>query len=668
MLLRDDAPHRLRRLVDGRAGPASWRRSTPPSSRGSRRRCRSCRSSTPTSRSGSGEWLPGEVLGAAARLLAASSSPALRARWSCPPTARGPPCALRGAAAGPAMLAAGSAEGLRPLARAAGRDAVHDAAGGFAALLAPATPGRPDVVVGTPIAGRDAGRDRGADRLLRQHAGAARRTSRAIPTFAGAAGAGAGDARWRPTRTRTCRSSGWSRSWQPERNLSRTAAVPGDASRCRTRRRTAPGAAGPQRLQPLDRRRDGTAKFDLTLTLSEAGEGLAGALEYNADLFDGATIAAAGRALRDACSQAPRSTSPGRRLSRAAAADRGRAPSAPRSSGTRRAAEHRGAAACTSCSRRRRTRAPEAVGGVAWETAAHLRRARPARQPARAPPAPARRRARRRGWRCCSSARLELVVALLGILKAGGAYVPLDPAYPAERLAFMLRGRRRLRCWSPQRSLAADCRRRGAASVRSTRADDERRSGDRRLRGPRRPGPPAYVIYTSGSTGRPKGVLVRHAQRRAPVRRDRRAGSASAADDVWTLFHSFAFDFSVWEIWGALLYGGRLVVVPYWVSRSPEDFYALLARGAGHGAQPDPLGLPPAHPGRGERLAAARDLALRCVIFGGEALEPASLRPWFDRHGDERAAAGQHVRHHRDHGPRHATGRWARRISAGGAA
>ena len=66
------------------------------------------------------------------------------------------------------------------------------------------------------------------------------------------------------------------------------------------------------------------------------------------------------------------------------------------------------------------------------------------------------------------------------------------------------------------------------------------------------------------------------------------------AEDVWTLFHSYAFDFSVWEIWGALLYGGRLVVVPYWVSRSPEAFHELLARGAGDGAQPDALGLPPA--------------------------------------------------------------------------
>ncbi|MFO5897342.1 AMP-binding protein, partial [Pseudomonas aeruginosa] len=87
----------------------------------------------------------------------------------------------------------------------------------------------------------------------------------------------------------------------------------------------------------------------------------------------------------------------------------------------------------------------------------------------------------------------------------------------------------------------------------------------------------AYVIYTSGSTGKPKGTLLTH-------RNALRLFSATEAwfgfdeRDVWTLFHSYAFDFSVWEIFGALLYGGRLVIVPQWVSRSPEDFYRLLCR------------------------------------------------------------------------------------------
>src|SRR5262249_58727156 len=87
----------------------------------------------------------------------------------------------------------------------------------------------------------------------------------------------------------------------------------------------------------------------------------------------------------------------------------------------------------------------------------------------------------------------------------------------------------------------------------------------------------AYVIYTSGSTGVPKGVMVEHAQL-ARLFTVTHAGFGFDADDVWTLFHSIAFDFSVWELWGALLHGGRLVVVPALVARSPAEFHALLCR------------------------------------------------------------------------------------------
>ena len=101
--------------------------------------------------------------------------------------------------------------------------------------------------------------------------------------------------------------------------------------------------------------------------------------------------------------------------------------------------------------------------------------------------------------------------------------------------------------------------------------------------------------------------------------------------DVWTLFHSFAFDFSVWEVWGALAYGGRIVVVPFSVSRSPEDFHGLLAEEGITVLNQTPSAFQSLIP---VDLASDRALKLRWVIFGGEALDTASLRNWFNRHGD----------------------------------
>src|SRR5262249_6772119 len=138
--------------------------------------------------------------------------------------------------------------------------------------------------------------------------------------------------------------------------------------------------------------------------------------------------------------------------------------------------------------------------------------------------------------------------------------------------------------------------------------------------------------YTSGSTGRPKGVVVSH-HNVVRLFRATEPWFRFGGGDVWTLFHSFAFDFSVWEIWGALIYGGRLVVVPFDVSRSPQAFYRLLGQGRVTVLTQVPsafIQLIEAERAVGQ----TPDLALRLVIFGGEALTPASLRPWLDRHGD----------------------------------
>ena len=105
--------------------------------------------------------------------------------------------------------------------------------------------------------------------------------------------------------------------------------------------------------------------------------------------------------------------------------------------------------------------------------------------------------------------------------------------------------------------------------------DDVTEDGDDTFAVPAKPENLAYVIYTSGSTGKPKGCQITHSNvARLFDQTDHWFGFGPS--DVWTLFHSSAFDFSVWEIWGALLFGGRLVVVPYWVSRSPEAFAQLI--------------------------------------------------------------------------------------------
>jgi amino acid adenylation domain-containing protein/non-ribosomal peptide synthase protein (TIGR01720 family) len=234
----------------------------------------------------------------------------------------------------------------------------------------------------------------------------------------------------------------------------------------------------------------------------------------------------------------------------------------------------------------------------------------------------------------CVQRSVEMMVGILGILKAGGAYVPLDPEYPKPRLAFMVEDSK-VAVLLTQSELVDTI---PAHQAEVIRLDADwptiaAQSTDR-LAYPPDPYRTAYVIYTSGSTGKPKGAMVTHANvARLFTATD--AWYGFNASDVWTMFHSYAFDFSVWEIWGALLYGGRLVIVPYWISREPAAFYKLLGDEGVTVLNQTPSAFRQlTHIDESAAPQDAAALRLRYVIFGGEALDIGDLRGWWDRHGD----------------------------------
>src|SRR6185369_6377279 len=233
----------------------------------------------------------------------------------------------------------------------------------------------------------------------------------------------------------------------------------------------------------------------------------------------------------------------------------------------------------------------------------------------------------------CVERSVEMMVGLLGVMKAGGAYLPIDPGYPEERIRYMLSdsGAKVVLVQNKFKERVGEiCP--NIVELEQTAEEVEEENGENlevELSGENL----AYVIYTSGSTGQPKGCEVNH---RNVARLFKATESLYKFNerDVWTLFHSYTFDFSVWEIWGALAYGGRLIVMPEGATRSLEGFRQLLCEQEVTVLNQTPLAF--RHLLHVDREIDEATRSLRWVIFGGDALDFTSLRPWFERYGDER--------------------------------
>ncbi|GAA2086071.1 non-ribosomal peptide synthetase DhbF [Streptomyces albiaxialis] len=400
-------------------------------------------------------------------------------------------------------------------------------------------------------------------------------------------------------------------------------------------------ALGPELTAAMRAVPSGTAKFDLTLNAGERpGGGISGFLEYRTDLFDRTTA----QALSDRLA----------RLLTAAA----REPDTPLGLLPLLSAEERHRAVVEWNTRPAPPPAAPVTLAEVYERAAAAHPSRTAVTCGDASLTYAELSARAQRLARLLAARgigpgsvvalalprsTELVTGLLAVALSGAAYLPLDPGYPADRLAYMLEDARPAAVVTdaatapelPDHDLpviTVDGGEDGAAETAEAHGGGPLTDDDRTR--PLTPHDAAYVIYTSGSTGRPKGVVVTH---------DNATRLLSATDhwfgfgpdDVWTLFHSYAFDFSVWELWGALLYGGRVVVVPHLTSRDPRAFLRLLVDEGVTVLNQTPSAFHQLAAADRENPELGARLALRYVVFGGEALELARLDDWYARHAED---------------------------------
>ncbi|PIQ44196.1 MAG: non-ribosomal peptide synthetase, partial [Gammaproteobacteria bacterium CG12_big_fil_rev_8_21_14_0_65_46_12] len=224
---------------------------------------------------------------------------------------------------------------------------------------------------------------------------------------------------------------------------------------------------------------------------------------------------------------------------------------------------------------------------------------------------------------------IELVVAILAVLKSGAAYVPIAVEYPIDRVQYILADAKisLILTQAEHEPVFKNYLQDGKARLLLTGEGsyDEYESTDLSVHS--QPSDLAYVIYTSGTTGQPKGVLQTHANV-ARLFLSTAEEFNFTASDVWTLYHSYAFDFSVWEIWGALLHGGKLLIPSLNQVRDITGFYTFCVTQGVTILNQTPTAFY-------QFVEAAtqderNDLSrLRYIILGGEALKLSQIRKWW---------------------------------------
>ncbi|MCP5108581.1 MAG: amino acid adenylation domain-containing protein, partial [bacterium] len=217
----------------------------------------------------------------------------------------------------------------------------------------------------------------------------------------------------------------------------------------------------------------------------------------------------------------------------------------------------------------------------------------------------------------------KMIAGLLGILKAGGAYVPIDPHYPDERKEYILKDSNvkvLLTGQSLDRGLQYPAHTSHLPAYSSSLPIDSA---------------PAYIIYTSGTTGRPKGCIITHRNLVRLFKNERLPFHFDQAD-TWVMAHSFCFDFSVWEMYGALLNGGRLIVPPLEQVRDVKEFLGFIKKHKVTVLNQTPQAFYTLVELKKKSPRALLNNHLRCVIFGGDKLLPHYLTAWIDRYSPGR--------------------------------